>query len=593
MGTPARVTSIEAGRITEGRTLYGTAQGKQKETYLGIPYSLLPRLYESSLAEVRMQIYVWQRTGGWKDYHAHPQPARITFAEWTDGREGYAQDAGAHLCTQEISTTRDALVAKGWLYEEWETPHVRGPRRYALIAPSNPGIGPYQREDGTWEVLLMTDEGPQPYQIPEAVLQHRKAGEILLQHRKETLLQDRKDSSITSKSALLEHRKEKSQRAFPRQGQREPITNTLANYSTKQELAKRAADAAPTPGAKEEDKSGAEKHQPPNPSLPSGSEDTTHSGIEATPPTAEFLSKPSLFPAVAMPASVPVEEAFTPPKRSRTRGVKERKPRSPNPMYEVWKRHISTPPGSAREITSICTGLAELANPALTEGRPVTLEELPALMYQAMSWVDRVTGEHYTPTPRLIATYLSRLRDQIITCPAPKVRAWLAGYLPSPEEAPEAQEDQAEEHTEAQADQTVGTPLPDPDDLLTELVTDPAWITRLSRFVPDAEGARDGSSRREVQMLWGFVRDALRPGLNIARRQHLDSLVPAWNPINPRELVLLGSTSYTIRFANMALLREINELVGKLLSRFFEHARLALVRQEVIEQLQHSINDAG
>src|SRR5690348_14719097 len=114
---------------------------------------------------------------------------------------------------------------------------------------------------------------------------------------------------------------------------------------------------------------------------------------------------------------------------------------------------------------------------------------------------------------------------------------------------------------------------------------DPDWIARLCRFVPDVEGTRDGRQTRDVQMLWGFVRDAMRPGLNTARRQYLDSLVPAWNPTNPRDLVLLASTSYTIRFANMAMKREINELIGKLLNRFFDRARLVFVSQEVIDQL--------
>ncbi len=129
------------------------------------------------------------------------------------------------------------------------------------------------------------------------------------------------------------------------------------------------------------------------------------------------------------------------------------------------------------------------------------------------------------------------------------------------------------------------------DDLFTELVDDPAWTEQLRRFVPDAEGARDGHQCRDVQMLWGFIRDALRPGLNTARRQHLDALTPAWNPTSPRELLLLGSTSYTVRFTNMALLREINELIGKLLSRFFDRARLVYVSQEVIEQVRKQANE--
>jgi hypothetical protein len=125
-------------------------------------------------------------------------------------------------------------------------------------------------------------------------------------------------------------------------------------------------------------------------------------------------------------------------------------------------------------------------------------------------------------------------------------------------------------------------------DLFTELIDDAEWAARLCRFVPDVDGARDGRQQRDLQMLWGFVRDALRPGLNTARRQHLDALTPAWDAANPRELLLLGSTSYTIRFINMTLLREIDELIGKLLSRFFDRARPVFVPEWVIEQVQKS-----
>jgi hypothetical protein len=123
-------------------------------------------------------------------------------------------------------------------------------------------------------------------------------------------------------------------------------------------------------------------------------------------------------------------------------------------------------------------------------------------------------------------------------------------------------------------------------DLFTELVDDAEWAERLHRFIPDAEGTRDGRQYRDIQMLWGFVRDALRPSLNTARRQHLDALTPAWDSANPRELLLLGSTSYTVRFISMTLLREIDELIGKLLIRFFDKARLVFVPQWVIEHVQ-------
>jgi hypothetical protein len=127
-------------------------------------------------------------------------------------------------------------------------------------------------------------------------------------------------------------------------------------------------------------------------------------------------------------------------------------------------------------------------------------------------------------------------------------------------------------------------------DLFTQLMDDTEWAARLSRFVPDQEGQRSGRQSRDVQVLWGFVRDALHPTLNTARRQQLDSLVPAWNPENPRELLLLGGTSYTVRFTNMALLREVNELIGKLLNRFFDHARPVYVPQLVIEQIREQVN---
>lgn len=127
-------------------------------------------------------------------------------------------------------------------------------------------------------------------------------------------------------------------------------------------------------------------------------------------------------------------------------------------------------------------------------------------------------------------------------------------------------------------------------DLFTQLVDDSEWAARLKRLVPDPEGQKDGRQSRDVQMLWGFVRDALRPTLNTARRQHLDSLVPAWDSANSRELLLLGGTSYTVRFTNMTLLREIDELIGKLLSRFFDRARPVYVPQSVIEQIREQTN---
>src|SRR5215831_11251205 len=113
MVLPANVTPLSEGQaLTQERVTYQAADGKHKETYLGIPSSLLPRLFEASLAEVRLLLYVWQRTDGWKGYHIDPEPVRITFAEWMGGRPGYVQDTGAHLCKQVVADTRDALGSR-------------------------------------------------------------------------------------------------------------------------------------------------------------------------------------------------------------------------------------------------------------------------------------------------------------------------------------------------------------------------------------------------------------------------------------------------------------------------------------------------
>jgi len=592
MAAQAKVTDLEHIRaVAEERALYRTAQGHPKETYLALPYTLLSRLFDLPLAETRMLLYVWQRTGGWREYNAHPAPARITFSEWTRGRPNYPQDTGAHLCTQEVSTTRDALIARGWLYEEWETPYVRGPRRYALIAPENPGVGPYQTsEEGIWEVLLLTRQGNQPYQIPATLLQHRTGGAVLLQHRTDSLLQDRKGSSTAQKSPFIQYRKEKSRHAFPAQGQRQPIDNSLDTIPTK-DLEREAAGAASHPPVdsreemlwQEKPLSGLAAPTSPNSSV--GSE-------ERGKPTAEFpaSSQMAFLPAGALAA--PSESPAASQKRGvrsgqRTPSAREQACPPQNALYAVWKQIL--PPASQRQMKSLCTGLAELSNPTLTEGQPVAPEELPGLLYQVMDeWVDRRRGEHYTPTPRLIAEWLGTIRRQVRERPSSRVRAWQAGELPWLLSASATETAEREEPLETQAeplarpsDPPSGTPL----DPLTVLDEDPEWAARLSRFVPDGEDGPAPCPFRDVQMLWGFVRDALRPGLNTARRQHLDALTPVWDPANPRELLLLSSTSYTVRFINMTLLREIDGMIGKLLIRFFDQARLEYVPQQVIDQV--------
>src|SRR5262249_25116634 len=157
----------------------------------------------------------------------------------------------------------------------------------------------------------------------------------------------------------------------------------------------------------------ASEHESP-PTLHQESNDTPASTLGGnTPPAAGLASSQPIFQAGAMPLSEEPTKPAALPKQARRKGTKERTPRPPNPMNAVWKQHAPDSPASRAEITSICVGLARLADPGETEGQPVTQEELPALMYQVMSWKDKDSGESYTPTPHLILKYLSRLRGQL------------------------------------------------------------------------------------------------------------------------------------------------------------------------------------
>lgn len=110
--------------------------------------------------------------------------------------------------------------------------------------------------------------------------------------------------------------------------------------------------------------------------------------------------------------------------------------------------------------------------------------------------------------------------------------------------------------------------LPDGVALLKEVE-----LAALLDHVPDPQT----SQPRTLRMLWGFVREALRPLLNLARRQHLDALTPKWDATRPRTLLLLSSTTYTARFVEQALRVELERQIEKLLAHYFDEFQIAYV----------------
>jgi hypothetical protein len=96
-----------------------------------------------------------------------------------------------------------------------------------------------------------------------------------------------------------------------------------------------------------------------------------------------------------------------------------------------------------------------------------------------------------------------------------------------------------------------------------------AWRDHL----PDPETGQ----LRAVSMLWGFVRDAIRERLNVARRSQLEALIPKWDEARPRTLLLVCNLTYTARAFELYLRREIEPQLGKLLSHFFDEVQVVYV----------------
>ncbi len=108
--------------------------------------------------------------------------------------------------------------------------------------------------------------------------------------------------------------------------------------------------------------------------------------------------------------------------------------------------------------------------------------------------------------------------------------------------------------------------LPDGVALLEE-----AELATLSDYLPDPSTGQP----RTLSMLWGFVREAMRPCLNLPRRQHLDALIPKWDATRPRTLLLLSKTIYTARFVEQALRVEFEQQIDKLLAHYFDEVQVA------------------
>lgn len=397
----------------------------------------------------------------------------------------------------------------------------------------------------------------------------------------------------------------------------EELTNTKRREThshlqepSKQKTKKKTADISPA----------LEKH-----SYPMSSPGTTKTDDFVSQPAKDHQKPPQthqlnstsqavLFPAIPMPVPpqpADVGQQKSSPSRRGSHSNTKRKQPPQNELYAVWKQIL--PSATERQVKSTIIGLAELANPEKTMGNPVMPGELPALMYQVMDWRDRDTREHYTPTPRLLAEWLDKIRRQVQNTPAPQVQAWMHWQMQQAEVAPGAADDLAhlieivlafeaylredpfadpsaapdagEESPVASSTEAPDSEQPGEATPGEEALDDFSWAARLRQFVPDADGARNGRPERDVGMLWGFVRDALRPGLNTARRQHLDALTPAWDPEQPGELLLLSTSGYTVHFIESTLLREIDERVDKFLSRFFDRAKVLTVPQWVIEAL--------
>lgn len=100
---------------------------------------------------------------------------------------------------------------------------------------------------------------------------------------------------------------------------------------------------------------------------------------------------------------------------------------------------------------------------------------------------------------------------------------------------------------------------------------DETWIDALLPTIPGVSGHQG-----DVGLLWGFVRETFRArsDLGFARQQHLEALLPAVDPTNPYELILLSTIESGARFLEATLLREIEAQREKLLYHVFDEVRV-------------------
>lgn len=104
-------------------------------------------------------------------------------------------------------------------------------------------------------------------------------------------------------------------------------------------------------------------------------------------------------------------------------------------------------------------------------------------------------------------------------------------------------------------------------------VAEAAVVATWRDHMPDPQGGQP----RAVSMLWGFVCEALQPQMNLPLQRQLDALTPKWDATRPRTLLLLCSTAYAARAAELQLRRDIESQLSKLLSRFFNQLQVVYV----------------
>lgn len=139
--------------IEEGRTIYRTSQGEEREAFAKLYLSLLHRLHKSTVAEWEIAGHILEVT------RFDGLPKRISIRQFMNV---------CGLANRAVQIGLARLKSRGMLYEEREpdSQHIR----YALVDSGNPGstgFAPFEQADGSLAVILL---GSIVYPVPEGVL---------------------------------------------------------------------------------------------------------------------------------------------------------------------------------------------------------------------------------------------------------------------------------------------------------------------------------------------------------------------------------------------------------------------------------------